>query len=71
MRQAALYGVGMALTLTGIGLMLVRAGDALGRWMHGHTTGWGRRLLRTVPMVAALAVTAGGMALVVRGVAQM
>ncbi|WP_257153824.1 urease accessory protein UreH domain-containing protein [Streptomyces lunaelactis] len=56
--MVAAFGVGMALTLTGVGLIVLRGRDALLARAAGSPTlrTWSRR----VPIVAASAVVAGG-----------
>jgi nickel/cobalt exporter len=63
------YGLGMAATLTAVGLALVRMRDRLNRRLTG--TGSSnplRRMARTAPLVTAALVLTVGLALVVRGV---
>lgn len=59
------YGVGMALTLTAAGLLLLRARAAFDR--RGWTAGRGARLGRWIPLGTAGVVVLVGLALVVRG----
>ena len=60
------YGVGMAVTLTAAGLLLVRAQAALDR--RGMTDGRLRRAVRLVPVATAALVLLLGLVLVARGV---
>lgn len=60
------YGLGMAITLTAAGLLLLRAQDALDR--RGWTLGRGRDLGRLLPVLTASVVVLVGLGLVVRGV---
>ncbi len=63
------YGLGMAATLTAVGLALVRMRDRMARRMTA--TGSSnplRRIARTAPLVTAALVLTVGLALVVRGV---
>ena len=60
------YGVGMAVTLTAAGLLLVRAQAALDR--RGMTDGRLRRAVRLVPVATAAVVLLLGLVLVARGV---
>ena len=59
------YGVGMAVTLTVAGLLLLRAQALLDR--RGWTTGRGRSLARLLPLGTAAVVVLVGVGLVVRG----
>ena len=60
------YGLGMAITLTAAGLLLVRAQAAMDR--RGLTNGRLRRVVRLVPVLTAAVVLLLGVVLVVRGV---
>jgi len=60
------YGLGMAITLTAAGLLLVRAQAAMDR--RGLTNGRLRRVVRLVPVLTAAVVLLLGLVLVVRGV---
>ena len=60
------YGLGMAVTLTVAGLLLLRARALLDR--RGWTLGRGARLVRLLPLSTAGIVVALGLALVLRGV---
>ncbi|MCY7365754.1 MAG: high frequency lysogenization protein HflD [Frankiaceae bacterium] len=60
------YGVGMAVTLTLAGLLLLRARAVLDR--RGWTLGRGARLVRLLPLGTAGVVVVVGLALVLRGV---
>ncbi|MCA1719675.1 MAG: sulfite exporter TauE/SafE family protein [Actinobacteria bacterium] len=60
------YGLGMAVTLTAAGLLLLRAQDVLDR--RGWTLGRGRDLGRLLPVLTASVVVLVGLGLVVRGV---
>ena len=60
------YGVGMAVTLTAAGLLLVRAQAALDR--RGMTDGRLRRAVRLVPVATAAVVLLLGLVLVARGI---
>ena len=61
------YGLGMAVTLTAAGLLLLRAQAALDR--RGWTVGRGRSLTRLLPLATAGVVVLVGLGLVVRGLA--
>ncbi|MEU9997016.1 hypothetical protein [Streptomyces sp. NPDC050848] len=56
--QVGAFGLGMALTLTGVGLVVLRGRDALLARVSGSATL--RRWSLRVPVVAASAVVAGG-----------
>jgi ABC-type nickel/cobalt efflux system permease component RcnA len=60
------YGVGMAVTLTVAGLLLLRARAMLDR--RGWSSGPGRRLVALLPLVTAGIVVVIGLLLVLRGV---
>ncbi len=60
------YGVGMAVTLTVAGLLLLRARALLDR--RGWSLGRGARLVRLLPLGTAGIVVVLGLALVLRGV---
>ena len=60
------YGVGMAVTLTAAGLLLLRAQSVLDR--RGWKLGGGRNLSRLLPLGTASLVMIVGLALVARGV---
>jgi ABC-type nickel/cobalt efflux system permease component RcnA len=60
------YGVGMAVTLTAAGLLLLRAQSALAQ--RGWSLGRGRSLSRLLPLGTASLVMVVGLALVARGV---
>jgi ABC-type nickel/cobalt efflux system permease component RcnA len=60
------YGLGMAVTLTAAGLLLLRAQDVLDR--RGWTLGRGRDLGRLLPILTAAVVVLVGLGLVLRGV---
>ena len=63
------YGLGMAATLTAVGLALVRMRDRLDRRLASSgSSGALRRVARTVPLFTATLVMAVGLALVARGV---
>ena len=64
-----LYGLGMAATLMGAGLLLVR----LQGWLEHH---WYQRpradlVLRYLPAITALLLVGGGLSIVLRGWAQL
>jgi nickel/cobalt exporter len=61
------YGVGMAVTLSDAGLLLLRARAALDR--RGWTTERGARVVRLLPLLTAAVVVLVGVALVARGTA--
>ena len=61
------YGVGMAVTLTAAGLLLLRARAALDR--RGWSLGPGRSLARLLPLGTAGVVVLVGLGLVLRGLA--
>jgi len=60
------YGLGMAITLTAAGLLLVRAQAALDR--RGLTGGRVRRFVRLVPVLTAAVVLLLGLVLAARGI---
>jgi ABC-type nickel/cobalt efflux system permease component RcnA len=63
------YGLGMAATLTAVGLALVRVRDRLDRRLDaGRTSSVLRVVARTAPLVTAALVLVVGLALVARGV---
>jgi ABC-type nickel/cobalt efflux system permease component RcnA len=63
------YGVGMAGTLTGIGLLLVRARRTVdGRWAAA-TPGWLARASGLMPLATASVIVVVGLALAARGAA--
>ena len=59
------YGLGMAVTLTAAGMLLLRAQAVLDR--RGWTLGRGRDLARLLPLVTAAVVVVLGLGLVLRG----
>ncbi len=59
------YGLGMAITLTAAGLLLLRAQALVER--RGWTVGRGLRLWRLLPLATAGVVVVVGLGLVVRG----
>jgi ABC-type nickel/cobalt efflux system permease component RcnA len=62
------YGLGMAGTLTAVGLTLVRVRDRLARRLADPALGrWALRITRTVPVLTAALVLLVGLALMVRG----
>ncbi len=61
-----IYGIGMAVTLTAAGLLLLRAQSLLDR--RGWTLGRGRNLSRLLPLGTASVVIVVGLGLVARGV---
>ncbi|MFJ9587662.1 nickel transporter [Streptomyces acidicola] len=67
------FGVGLALTLTGVGFAVVRAGDGMTRLLDRRPRLAGgpavALLRRTVPLVSALVVVALGAGLVLKGAA--
>jgi ABC-type nickel/cobalt efflux system permease component RcnA len=60
------YGVGMAVTLTIAGLLLLRAQALLDR--RGWSVGRGRRLVALLPLITAGIVVVIGVLLVLRGI---
>ena len=63
------YGLGMAATLTAVGLALVRVRDRLDRRLRaGRTSSALRAVARAAPLVTAALVLVVGLALVARGV---
>ena len=60
------YGLGMAVTLTGAGLLLLRAQAVLDA--RGWSLGRGRSLGRLLPVVTAAVVVLVGLGLVTRGI---
>ncbi|MGH9278527.1 MAG: nickel/cobalt transporter [Acidimicrobiales bacterium] len=65
------YGVGMAATLTGAGLLLVRARAAIERRMVNRHPGRLARLSTGLPVVTASVIVAAGLFLAVRGAVQL
>lgn len=66
------YGVGMALTLTGTGVVLLRARGALNRRLLASSRGRGLRSLdRLVPAVAGAVIVVVGLALAGQGLARI
>lgn len=67
------YGVGMAVTLTGAGLALVKTRGAIERRLAGPGAGAGRlaSLAGRLPVVTAACIVAGGLLLAARGVTQL
>jgi nickel/cobalt exporter len=67
------YGMGMAVTLTGAGLALVRARTTIERRLsaRGGTSGRLASLAGALPLLTATAIVAGGLLLAVRGAAQL
>jgi nickel/cobalt transporter (NicO) family protein len=63
------YGAGMALTLTGAGVLLVRARAALDRRAGARAGGRSRLapLARVLPLASAAAITVVGLFLAVQG----
>jgi nickel/cobalt exporter len=59
------YGVGMAVTLTAAGLLLLRARAALDR--HRWSSERGARLMRLLPLATAAVVVLVGVGLIGRG----
>ncbi len=63
------YGLGMAATLTAVGLALVRMRDRMARRMTATASSAVlRSMARTAPLVTAALVLTVGLALVVRGI---
>ncbi len=63
------YGLGMAATLTAVGLALVRMRDRMARRMTATgSSAVLRSMARTAPLVTAALVLTVGLALVVRGI---
>lgn len=65
------YGLGMAVTLTGAGLLLVRARGAIERRMNGPRAGRLATLTQALPLITATAIIGGGLYLAARGAAQL
>ena len=67
------YGAGMALTLTGAGLALVRARGAIERRLSSPGAAAGRlaSLAGRLPVLTAACIVAGGLFLAFRGAAQL
>jgi ABC-type nickel/cobalt efflux system permease component RcnA len=61
------YGLGMAGTLTAVGLLLVRVRGRWERRVAASAARWPTRVARLVPVVTAVLVIVVGVALVVRG----
>ena len=61
-----IYGIGMAVTLTAAGLLLLRAQAAIDR--RGWTLGRGRQIGRLLPVLTASVVVLVGIGLVTRGI---
>jgi ABC-type nickel/cobalt efflux system permease component RcnA len=65
------YGVGMAATLTGAGLVLVRARGFIDRRSWGSPHGRINRLSRTLPLVTATVIIAAGTFVAVGAIAKL
>ena len=65
------YGIGMAATLTGAGLVLVRARSLIERRMGSRHPGRLAGLTAALPTVTAAVIVAAGVFLAARGVIQM
>jgi ABC-type nickel/cobalt efflux system permease component RcnA len=65
------YGLGMAATLTGAGLLLVGARGAIERRMTDPRRGWLASLLASIPTLTGAAIIVGGVYLAVRGAVQL
>jgi ABC-type nickel/cobalt efflux system permease component RcnA len=67
------YGLGMAVTLTGAGILLVRARGAIERRLESARPGSGRlaSLAAVLPAVTATCIIAAGVFLAFRGVTQL
>ena len=67
------YGIGMAVTLTGAGLLLVRARGAIERRLSTSGPGGGRlaSVAGVLPLVTAVCIVGAGLLLAVRGGAQL
>jgi len=67
------YGLGMAVTLTGAGILLVRARGAIERRLESARPGSGRlaSLAAVLPVVTATCIIAAGLFLAFRGVTQL
>lgn len=65
------YGLGMAATLTGAGLLLVRARGSIERRLTGPRTGRLATLAQALPLITAAAIIAGGLYLATRSLVQL
>jgi nickel/cobalt transporter (NicO) family protein len=65
------YGVGMAATLTGVGLLLARLRTRLDRRLHLPAGSWPARLGRLLPAVTASVIVLVGLGLAAQGAAQL
>jgi len=63
------YGVGMAGTLTGVGLLLVRARRTVDRRRAATTPGWPARAGRFMPLATASLIVAVGLVVAAQGAA--
>lgn len=65
------YGLGMAVTLTGAGLLLVGARGAIERRLRGPRATRLARVVAALPALTAAAIVAGGLYLAFRGAVQL
>lgn len=67
-----MFGIGMAVVLGGLGLVIARVGSAAGRAEHGWlASAWVRRAGRWVPVVAGVVVLCTGVAFAVTAAGQL
>ena len=67
------YGLGMALTLTGAGLVLLRAREVVEHRLLRSDVGWGRLAVvaGALPLLTATCIVAAGLVVAFRGAAQL
>ena len=65
------YGLGMAATLTGAGLLLVGARGAIEHRLTGPRAGWVAPVAAALPALTAAAILLGGIYLAFRGAIQL
>jgi ABC-type nickel/cobalt efflux system permease component RcnA len=65
------YGLGMAATLTGAGLVLVRARGVIEHRLAGPRSTWLAPVMVALPAITAAAIIAGGLYLALRGLLQL
>ena len=66
------YGIGMAATLTGIGLILVRARRFFDRQvLSARRASWITRISSALPVASAVVIILAGFALVARALVQL
>jgi nickel/cobalt transporter (NicO) family protein len=62
------YGLGLAMTLVGTGLLLARAGGRIRSWIDARPSGGSAIAIRALPLVSAFAVSGAGLLLLIRSV---